>query len=268
MSLDNLQNKLKIQTKLCMNRLRLVQRKMLATHKLLEKEIVILLEKNMKQNLMVKAENIIRENMKIELLGILDLYCEMLLSRFHLLRKGHCHEQIEQAICTLIYAAPRCEIKELYNMNEIFRLYFGKEFIQNSIENVHGKIDPKVVERLSNEPLNNNVIECYLQEIACLHNIKYYDSCISKNSISSYNKEQEGSFKNKDSSSTFMISCLSDDLKCETKPSLEHLQNDHNDHDLDYINFFESLKKTPENISNNISNINQLRIRFEKLEKN
>ncbi|KTW31754.1 uncharacterized protein T551_01015 [Pneumocystis jirovecii RU7] len=270
MSLNNLQNKLKIQTKLCITRLRLIEQKIMAIHKSQEKELAILLGKDMKQNLMIKAENMIRENMKIELLGILNLYCEVLLSRFHLLKKGYCHEQIEQAVCTLIYATPRCDVKELHNMNGIFRLYFGKEFIQDSVENKHGKVDPKVAEKLSNKSVNNDLIESYLEEIARFYNIKQDCNLNASKMIDDtalYNKELEDLLKN-NNSSKFVVSSLSspDDSESQLKLSLIYSQNNYNRGNSDFINFSEISKEMSQNMSN-VSNIDQLRERFERLKQ-
>ncbi|KAG5439517.1 hypothetical protein PCANB_002092 [Pneumocystis canis] len=271
MSLDNLQDKLKIQIKLCINRLRLIQQKMSAIHKQQEKELIVLSEKNMKQNLMIKAEKMIREDMKVELLGILDLYCEMLLSRFYLLKKGCCHEQIEQAVCTLVYAAPRCEIKELHNMSEIFRLYFGREFIHNSIENKHGKVDLKVVEKLSNELLNNDSVECYLQEILRPYNMKQNDYLNTYDSICNTivsNEKLEGLSKIDDSNLASMISSfIPDNLESQLKPSIySHDCNEKNASNS--ANSFEIFPKMSKDTSNNTLNMDQLRARFERLKQN
>ncbi|KTW28951.1 hypothetical protein T552_01581 [Pneumocystis carinii B80] len=254
MTQDTLQNKLKIQIKLCINRLRLVQQKMAAIHKQQQKELVILLEKNKVQNAMIKAENIIREDMKRELLGILEVYCDILLSRFYFIKRGQCHEQIRQAVSTLIYSMSRCEIKEFSSMNEIFRLYFGKEFIQDSIENKHNLVDPKVVEKLCCEPLSNDFVENYLQEIMDLYNIGQNNKLNTFNILDSAVFCNEG-FKelkeSQDSNSASIIHSLpvSDDSESHSKSSI-------------YVN------NCNKDTSNNVSNMDQLWARFERLKQN
>ncbi|KAG5519823.1 hypothetical protein PMAC_000096 [Pneumocystis sp. 'macacae'] len=270
MSLDNLQNKLKIQIKLCITRLCLMQQKIMALHKSHEKELAILSGKNMKQILRIKAENMIRENTKVELFGILNLYCEILFSRFYLLKKGdsHCDEQIEQAVRTLIYAAPRCDIKELHNINGIFRLYFGKEFIQDSIKNKHGKVDPKVIEKLANKPLSNDLVNGYLDEILRFHNIKQdYDLDAFKiiDDTILDNKELGNLLKNNNSLKSVISPLSSDDSEFQSNFSSICSQNNYNDDNSDFINFSEISKKMSQNMSNNVSNIDQLRARFERL---
>ncbi|QSL65226.1 hypothetical protein MERGE_002535 [Pneumocystis wakefieldiae] len=254
MSQDLLQNKLKIQIKLCINRLRLVQQKMAAVHKQQQKELVVLLEKNKIQNAMIKAENIIREEMKRELLGILELYCDVLLSRCYFLKRGHCHEQIYQAVSTLIYSIPLCEIKELNKMNEIFTLYFGKEFVQDSIENKHNIVDPKVVEKMHCEALNNDLVENYLEEIKRLYNIGQNDKLNTFNMLDSASFCNEGFEelkKNQDSGPTSIIDSLpvSDDSESHPKPLI----------------YLHSCNK---DTSNNNSNMDQLWARFERLKQN
>ncbi|EMR11036.1 hypothetical protein PNEG_00633 [Pneumocystis murina B123] len=254
MSQDVLLNKLKIQIKLCINRLRLVQQKMAAVHKQQQKELVVLLEKNKIENAMIKAENIIREDIKRELLGILELYCDVLLSRCCFLKRGHCHEQIHQAVSTLIYSMPRCEIKEFNKMNEIFRLYFGKEFIQDSIENKHNIVDPKVVEKLRYDALNNDLVENYLQKIMHLYNIGQNDKLNTFNILDSAafcNEGFEELKKSQDSNPTSTIHSLpvSDDSESHSKSSI-YLHNCNKD------------------TSNNISNMDQLWARFERLKQN
>jgi hypothetical protein len=55
---------------------------------------------------------------------MLELYSELLLARFGLLEQmKHCEQSIAEAVNTIIYAAPRCEVKELSQVIRSFNFY-------------------------------------------------------------------------------------------------------------------------------------------------
>ena len=64
-------------------------------------------------------ENIIRSDLTTELLEILELYCELLLARAGLLEAKECDPGLEEAVKSLLYAAPRTEIKELHTVRQL-----------------------------------------------------------------------------------------------------------------------------------------------------
>ena len=60
------------------------------------------------------VENIIRSDMNTELLEIIELYCELLIARAGLLEAKECDPGLEEAVKSIIFAAPKIEgVKEL-----------------------------------------------------------------------------------------------------------------------------------------------------------
>ena len=109
------------------NRLRLMQQKQSALAKQARRELAKLLDEGKEESAKIRVENIIREDLFVEMLEILELYCELLLARFGLLEQMYfphhvtevdrprkeCDPGLEEAIKTIIFAAPRSESKEL-----------------------------------------------------------------------------------------------------------------------------------------------------------
>lgn len=77
--------KTKVQLKLAINRLKLLQQKKTQLNAAARREIAGLLEKGKEDSARVRVEHIIREDFNIEAMEILELYSELLLARFGLL---------------------------------------------------------------------------------------------------------------------------------------------------------------------------------------
>lgn len=69
------------------NRLRLMQQKQSALAKQARRELAQLLDQGKEESARIRVENIIREDLFVEMLEILELYCELLLARFGLLEQ-------------------------------------------------------------------------------------------------------------------------------------------------------------------------------------
>lgn len=76
-----------VQLKLSVNRLRLMQQKQTALAKQARRELAQLLDQGKEESARIRVENIIREDLFVEMLEILELYCELLLARFGLLEQ-------------------------------------------------------------------------------------------------------------------------------------------------------------------------------------
>lgn len=76
-----------VQLKMSVNRLRLMQQKQTALAKQARRELAQLLDQGKEESARIRVENIIREDLFIEMLEILELYCELLLARFGLLEQ-------------------------------------------------------------------------------------------------------------------------------------------------------------------------------------
>jgi len=73
-------------------RLRLMQQKQTALAKQARRDLAGLLEQGREESAKVRVENIIRDDLFVEMLEILELYCELLLARFGLLEQMYSPE--------------------------------------------------------------------------------------------------------------------------------------------------------------------------------
>jgi vacuolar protein sorting-associated protein IST1 len=79
------QSKLKVALKLSISRLRMAQQKETALSKVARREMAQLLEVGKEESARIRVENIIRQDISVELMEILELYCELLLARIGLM---------------------------------------------------------------------------------------------------------------------------------------------------------------------------------------
>lgn len=107
------------------------------------------------------------------MLEILELYCELLIARIGLLESKECDPGLSEAVHSLVYAAPRTEIKELHAVRHLLADKFGKEFTLAAIENPEGKVSVRVLERLKVEPPRQELVEAYLSTIAEAYGVEY-----------------------------------------------------------------------------------------------
>ncbi|CRK42019.1 hypothetical protein BN1723_018959, partial [Verticillium longisporum] len=105
--------KLKVQLKLAIARLRMVQQRDEALGKTQRRAMAQLLEVGKVESARIRVENIIRSDITNELHELLELYCELLIARAGLLEGSTCDPGLEEAIKSIMYAAPKTEIKEL-----------------------------------------------------------------------------------------------------------------------------------------------------------
>jgi len=122
----------------------------------------------------IRVENIIRADIITELHEILELYCELLLARAGLLESSPtCDPGLEEAVKSIIYAAPKTEIKELHVVRTMLAEKFGKEFVLQAMENTDGKVSPGVVKKLSVTPPKDELAQGYLEEIARAYGVNW-----------------------------------------------------------------------------------------------
>lgn len=121
----------------------------------------------------IRVENIIRSDITTELHEILELYCELILARAGLLEGPTCDPGLEEAIKSLIYAAPKTEIKELNTVRALLAEKYGKQFVLEAMENVGGGVNEKVVKKLSVTPPKEELVQGYLEEIAKAYGVNW-----------------------------------------------------------------------------------------------
>ncbi|RCH79630.1 Vacuolar protein sorting-associated protein ist1 [Rhizopus stolonifer] len=77
--------RLKVQLKLSINRLKMLQAKKTSLNQQQRKDIATLIEKGKIESARVRVEHVIRDDLMIEAMESLELYCDLLLARFGLL---------------------------------------------------------------------------------------------------------------------------------------------------------------------------------------
>ena len=58
--------------------------------------------------------------------------------------RRNCDPAIIEAVNTVIYAAPRSEVKELLLVRDQLAAKFGREFVSNAMENKDESVNPRV----------------------------------------------------------------------------------------------------------------------------
>ncbi|KAI8629459.1 DUF292-domain-containing protein [Xylariaceae sp. FL1651] len=165
--------KLKVQLKLSIARLRMVQQRDEAMGKTQRRAMAQLLELGKIESARIRTENIIRSDITTELHEILELYCELLLARAGLLESPTCDPGLEEAVKSIIYAAPKTEIKELQQVRALLGEKFGKEFVLAAMENSNGMVSEKVVKKLNVTPPKPELVQGYLEEIARAYGVNW-----------------------------------------------------------------------------------------------
>ncbi|KAI9055031.1 hypothetical protein LZ554_002170 [Drepanopeziza brunnea f. sp. 'monogermtubi'] len=165
--------KLKVQLKLSIARLRMVQQKDEAVSKQQRRAMAQLLEAGKVESAKIRVENIIRSDITTELHEILELYCELLLARTGLMEERTCDPGLEEAVKSLIYAAPRTDVKELQQVRNLLVEKYGKEFALEAIENSDAKVSEKVLKKLAVTPPPPELVTGYLEEIARTYGVDW-----------------------------------------------------------------------------------------------
>ncbi|PSS25894.1 hypothetical protein M430DRAFT_95231 [Amorphotheca resinae ATCC 22711] len=164
--------KLKVQLKLSIARLRMVQQKDEAVSKQQRRAMAQLLEIGKVESAKIRVENIIRSDITTELHEILELYCELLLARTGLMESPTCDPGLEEAVKSLIYAAPRTDIKELQSVRALLVDKYGKEFALQAME-PDAHVSEKVLKKLAVTPPSQELVNGYLEEIARTYGVDW-----------------------------------------------------------------------------------------------
>ncbi|KAI0081158.1 DUF292-domain-containing protein [Panus rudis PR-1116 ss-1] len=160
--------KAKVQLRLGVQRLRTLQEKKNAQAKASRRDIATLLEKGRVETARIKVENLINEDVYVELLELLELYCELLIARFGLLDQNTKDPDpgVAEGVCAIIYAAPRTELKELHVLRDILMHKYGREFSLAVMENKDGCVTERITKKLSVATPSPELVDAYLGEIA------------------------------------------------------------------------------------------------------
>lgn len=175
--------RLKTCLRMCVQRLRYAQEKQQALAKQDRRRVATLLSQGKEQMAYYRAESLITNDIHVELLEILELYCELLLARVNIINSieneldlvsNHIEDGINEAIRSLAYSSSLYvpEVKELAQLKELIMFKFGKEFIKSLQDNKTG-VPEKVVKKCVPELPPEKLVILYLQEIAKTYEVPY-----------------------------------------------------------------------------------------------
>ncbi|KAA1471412.1 DUF292-domain-containing protein [Dentipellis sp. KUC8613] len=170
--------KAKVQLRLSVQRLRTLQEKKEAQAKATRRDVATLLERGKLETARIKVENIINEDIYLELLELLELYCELLIARFGLLDQNTREPDtaVSEGVCAIIHAAPRTELKgafQLHILRDLLMHKYGRDFSSAVMENRDGCVTERVVKKLVVDMPSSELVDAYLVEIAKGYNIQY-----------------------------------------------------------------------------------------------
>ncbi|GAA6011309.1 hypothetical protein JCM10207_008294 [Rhodosporidiobolus poonsookiae] len=164
----------RIQLKLAIQRLRLLSQKKTQLAKQTRREIAAQLEKGKIESARIKVEGLLSEDLYVELLEVLELYCELLLARFGLLETiKEIDPGVQEAVAGVIHAAPRTELKEIHVLREMLMSKGGREFAIACIDNEDGVVPERVTSKLVVAPPAPELIDLYLYEIAKAYSVEW-----------------------------------------------------------------------------------------------
>ncbi|KAJ1500360.1 hypothetical protein HMI55_003929 [Coelomomyces lativittatus] len=110
----------------------------------------------------------------MEAFELLEVFCELLLARFGLIETmPMCDSVIKEAVASLIYASPRCDLKELHQVRELLSLKYGKEFTSSAINNLELYVNEKIVQKLKIDTPSPTLVSQYLIEIARAYQVPW-----------------------------------------------------------------------------------------------
>ncbi|KAJ1874110.1 Vacuolar protein sorting-associated protein ist1, partial [Coemansia sp. S17] len=142
--------KFKVELKLAINRLKLLQVKKSSLNLKARREIAPLLEAGKIESATVRVENIIREDLNVEALEMVELYCELLIARVGLVDQSRTVDPgVSEAVHSVIYASSRVDVRELTMLREMLTAKYGKELVLEAMDNSTGLVNAKLVRKLS-----------------------------------------------------------------------------------------------------------------------
>jgi len=169
-------SKLKPQLKMAVTRFQIAGNKKSALMKQQIREIATLLADDppKEEKARIKAEALIRDDNTVEAYEILQLNCDLLSERIHLITHSRdCPPDLVSCISTLIWASGMVDIPELIEIRKQFRYKYGKEFDAAAMQNLGGVINERVAARLSVQPPSAYLVQTYLEKIADEHEVDW-----------------------------------------------------------------------------------------------
>lgn len=174
--MDSNLSKLKTNLKLALNRLKLLQKKKSELTQKARKEIADSIAAGKVERAKIRVEYIIREDYMVEALEIVEMYCDILLSRFGLIQQLKTLDpSIAEAVSSLLWVAPQLftDVSEMKVISEQLTLKYGKKYTEACRLSAVDTISEKLKHKLNIQAPPKLLVEQYLIEISKTYNIPY-----------------------------------------------------------------------------------------------
>lgn len=134
------------------------------------------LESGLLQQAHIDVEQVIRDDVMIKAYDALRQECNFLADKLPMVAScKECPYELEQAVCTIMWAADRVDAPELLTVKTMLQKKFGKGLRQKTELIEGGCVNQKVADKLSFQHINppSALVEEYLESIAKAANVDY-----------------------------------------------------------------------------------------------
>lgn len=164
---------------LAISRIKLLQNRRDGQLKQMRKEIAQFLQTGQEAIARIRVEHIIREQNIWAAYEILEMFCEFVLARVPILEsQRECPPELQEAIASIIFAAPRCsDLPDLLQVKNLFTTKYGKEFVSAVCElRPDSSVNRTIIEKLSVSAPSPEVKLKLLKDIAKEYNVNWDSS--------------------------------------------------------------------------------------------
>ncbi|KAH7692248.1 Vacuolar protein sorting-associated protein Ist1 protein [Dioscorea alata] len=145
-------SKCKTEAKMAIARIKLLRNKREVQVRQMRRDIAMLLESRQEDTARIRVEHVIREQNVLAANEIIELFCELVVSRLSIIAKQRdCPADLREGISSLLYASPRCsEIPELSRIRDVFEKKYGKDFVSAAVDlRPNAGVNNMLIEKLS-----------------------------------------------------------------------------------------------------------------------
>ncbi|KAF0910681.1 hypothetical protein E2562_004673 [Oryza meyeriana var. granulata] len=169
-------SKCKTEARMAAARMKLLRNRREAQVRQMRRDIAALLRDRQEDTARIRVEHVIREQNIMAANEIIDLFCELIVTRLPIIAKQkECPTDLKEGICSLIFAAPRCsELPELTRMRDLFEKKYGKDFVSAAVDlRPDACVNNLLIEKLSVKKPSGQTKLKILKEIAKEHQIDW-----------------------------------------------------------------------------------------------
>ncbi|TFK91224.1 hypothetical protein K466DRAFT_660212 [Polyporus arcularius HHB13444] len=166
--------RVKAQLRLTAQRLGQLQDRMDSQAQITQRDIATLLQQGNIALARAKAQKLMREDVKSDLLQTLEMHVGVILGHWNELERSDTPSPIvTEAASSIIYAGLHIESKDLHHIREFLIHALGPDFTRSSLENRDGYVSSRVLRAVAAPPPTAARLDHYLYGIARTHNIDW-----------------------------------------------------------------------------------------------